>query len=258
MKREICAAFCNALHVRDVPFGMAVTTDVAAFNGDPITFYISNPQEDGFIRLVDSGLTIPYLLAVGADFDNPSRKQALDDILRDYEAEIDEDRLEIKSKKLTSDAVSIAAVQFVHMLVRIQSLEHMARDKAASTFKEDAERELRDRLSGRAIIYDRDSRPTEFSDWEPDLVASVEGRDAVAIFFVQTEHRIMEALLLHSEALLDHRSTRVVSLLERETSVSKKTLQRATNRLEAIPIYEGDRDAALSRVTTEVVGRVYQ
>jgi hypothetical protein len=46
----------------------------------------------------------------------------------------------------------------------------------------------------------------------------------------------------------------VIALLEKDSSVSRRTRLRASNRLTAMPIYEGDEREAVQRVVREVLG----
>jgi len=49
--------------------------------------------------------------------------------------------------------------------------------------------------------------------------------------------------------------TSVIALLEKDSSVTTKMRKRASNRLAAMPIYEGDERAAVLRIEQEVLGR---
>ena len=46
----------------------------------------------------------------------------------------------------------------------------------------------------------------------------------------------------------------IIALLEKESSISRKMLKYAANRLTALPIFEGDRQAAIQRIEREVTG----
>jgi len=47
----------------------------------------------------------------------------------------------------------------------------------------------------------------------------------------------------------------IIALLERDSSVTRRMRQRASNRLAAMPIFEGDERAAVQRIEQEVFGR---
>lgn len=255
MKDRICKAFCDTVAIHDVPVGLAVSTTVASINGDPVGFYIVGPLDDGRYRLEDSGLLVPYLHAAGADFDNQTRREAFDELLAQHHAAFDEDIMEIVTEPMVQADVPSGALRFVSLLLRVSDLVLMAQEKAASTFKDDAAHRIKERLAGQARIREGEPLSASLSDWEPDLVIEAEPRDPVAVFLIQTEYRILEALLLHSEAINAGAAAKVVALLERESSISQKTRIRAHNRLDVVPIYEGDEQSAINRIAVEAVGR---
>ena len=68
MIKELCDAFCDALTVRRVPCGLAVTTPFVSQDADPIGFYIvESAAERGKFRLEDDGTQVPLLEASGID-----------------------------------------------------------------------------------------------------------------------------------------------------------------------------------------------
>ncbi len=255
MKERICKAFCDTVSTRKVPAGLAVSTSVASINGDPIGFYIVGPLADGRYRLEDSGLLIPYLQAVGSDLDNQTRRETFEALLYEHHAAFDSESLEIVSEPMIESEIPGAALRFVSLLLRVSDLAFMAQDKVASTFKGDAANRIKESIGGRALIREGEPLSGPLSDWEPDLVIEAEGRDVVAVFLVQTEHRILEAMLLHSDALKAFEPARVVALLEKESSISQKTRIKALNRLDAMAVFESDEQSAINRIATEAVGR---
>lgn len=255
MKQEICKAFCNSITVRDVPAGLALSTTVASINGDPIGLYVVGPLDDGRYRLEDSGLIMPSLFAMGADIENETRRQAFDEMLAEYNASFDEDTMEIVSDPLVMSDVPAAAIRFVSLLLRVSDLALMAHDKAASTFKNDARSRLIARIAQSADIQEGGALSDDLAEWEPDLVIRAPDREPVALFLVQTDHRAMEAMLLKADVDRANSPGSVVALLERENSISKKTRIRAHNRLDAVPIFDGDEASAINRIATEALGR---
>lgn len=255
MKERICKAFCDTVSTRNVPAGLAVSTTVASINGDPIGFYVVGPLSDGRYRLEDSGLLMPYLQAIGSDLGNQTRLETFDMLLSEHNAAFDSDSLEIVSEPMIESEIPGAALRFVSLLLRVSDLVLMAQDKVVSTFKDDATSRLKERIGESANIREGEPLSGMLSDWEPDLVIKAKGRPPVAVFLVQTEHRILEAMLLHSEALQASEDARVVGMLEREGSISQKTRIRALNRLDAMAVFGSDEQSAINRVATEAIGR---
>ncbi len=255
MKDDICKAFCDTVSVREVSAGLALSTTVASIDGDPIGLYVIGPLEDGRYRLEDSGLIVPALTSAGADLENETRRQAFEDILSEYRASFDEDTMEIVSEPLVMSDVPGAAIRFISLLLRVSDLAMMAQEKAASTFKNDATTRLLERVANEAEVQEGGTLSDTLSDWEPDLVIRTTSREPVALFLVQTDHRALEAMLLKADVDRTSAPGSVVALLERENSISKKTRVRAHNRLDAVPIYDGDQTSAINRIATQALGR---
>jgi hypothetical protein len=72
-----------------------------------------------------------------------------------------------------------------------------------------------------------------------------------AIYFVNTNDKLNEALLLQTDALrLQRTDFEVVALLEEPDlkMISRRRFQRAQNRSLAMPIFRGDEDAAMTMI----------
>lgn len=254
MKEKICEVFCDSVSVRQVPAGLAVSTTVASINGDPIGFYAVGPLSDGRYRLEDSGQLVPFLYAVGADLDNEARRQTFEDILDEYSATLDEETLEILSEPIPESEVPSASLKFVSLLLRLSDLAYLARERVASTFKHDATSRLKEHLSGKATFREDGPFFDTLLDWEPDMVIEAPNRSPVALFLTQTDHRVMEAMLLHADAKIQPVSVTVAALLEREGAVGRRTRIRAINRLDCIAIYDGDEQGAIEHIASAVLG----
>lgn len=257
MKHEICKAFCDSITVREVPAGIALSTTVASINGDPIGFYAIE-MPDGRFRLEDSGLIIPYLYAVGADLENDARREMFEEILNENNAIFDDETLEISSQPVFRDDLPNAAVGFVSLLLRVSDLSVLSQEKVASTFKMDATMRLKERLAGQATLREAEPVSATLAEWEPDVVIEAPSREPVAVFLVQTDHRALEALLLQADAEKLHSPLSVIALLERDTSVSKKTRVKVANRLEAAPIFDGGEMDAIDRIARSALGKYAQ
>ena len=253
MKERLCKAFCDSVSVRQVPAGLAVSTTAASIDGDPIGFYAVGPLPDGRYRLEDSGQLVPFLYAVGADLDNETRRQTFDEILEEYSASLDEETLEIVSEPILESEVPSASLKFVSLLLRLSDLAYLAQERVASTFKHDATSRLKEHL-GEEVSF-REDGPFFDSvlDWEPDMVIEAPNRVPVALFLTQTDHRVLEAMLLHADAKSQPVNITVAALLEREGSVSRRTRIRAINRLDCIAIFDGDEQGAIEHIASAVL-----
>ena len=122
MKHELCKAFCDQLHFREVPAGLAVSTAFSFSDSEPIGFYVVGPDALGRYRIEDDGNTIPVIEAEGVDLDTSTRQEALDSLLTEYGARYDEERGELTTLPLSADQVPPAAFKFVALLLRLQDL----------------------------------------------------------------------------------------------------------------------------------------
>lgn len=255
MKEELCKAFCDDIRVRDVPFGLAVGTGFDTPSGDPIGFYVSKPDAQGLYRIQDDGATIFNLEAQGADIGIATRAEIFRSLLDEYGFEYDADEHLLQSPPIQHEEIAKKALNFVALLLRIQDIAFLVKERAASTFKDEVTRQLTERLKGRATIERNVPIAPKLVETPADLVMRAANRIPVALFLATSDNDLSEAiitkLLARHEANVD---CSIIALIDTEKSVSKKKVQLAKNRLTAVPEYRGDEDAALDRIVEEVVG----
>lgn len=120
MKEDICRAFCNEVHVKDVPIGLAVSTPFRRSDGDAVAFYVVRTDTaPGIARLEDDGQTMPYLEACGVDFETSTRRKAFEELLAEYGAEHDEDENVIRTSNMREEEIPRAALTFAALLLRL-------------------------------------------------------------------------------------------------------------------------------------------
>jgi len=254
MKEELCKAFCTDLTVRDVPAGLAVGTGFMGVAGDQIGFYLVGPDSLGLWRILDDGNTVPYLEASGADLGVQTRKETFDDLLEEYGATYDDDSTELSVDNVKRADLAAAAMKFVALLLRIQDMLFMTRERAESTWVEEATRDLTVGLQGRARIEENAHVSSALSDYPADLVIRGENRAPVALFFGVSDVKVYEALLLRFTALRKAEPCEVVVLFEKYNSVTRKARQRADNNLIA-PTYRGGEHEAIARIVEVATGQ---
>lgn len=251
IKEKICGAFCNALAVREVPAGLAIGTGHEGMSGDPIGFYIVGPDPGGKYTLEDNGLLIPAIEAEGADLSNKTRREAFASLLEEYSVGFDEDSGELKTDPISAAQVPSAALRFVAFLLRIQDLVLMSVERAASTFREDAIRILREQAKDRVEIVEGFVVHERLKEYPADIGFRVANSRPLALYFGVSDTKVLEALLLQAYADKENIACSVMVMLENENSVSKKTRQRAQNHLDGVPIFRGDEESACRRVLKE-------
>jgi hypothetical protein len=256
LKQEICRVFCHGLSVQEMANGLAISTIYDNFMGDPLGFYALGPDGDGFYQLTDDGTTIPYLEASGASLDSDTRLAAFNEMLNQYNVVYREPEFQLCIERVSVDDIADQALRFLAFLLRVQDLLLMTRERVENAFREDVLEKLRDRFSGRADIKESEAISLTLSDIIPDMVIQANSRYPVAVFIGTTSQKVTDAVLLHTLAMYKHKvAVRVVAVLESESSLPKKFMQRADNHLDAVPRYSKDEIAALDRIEREVFGR---
>lgn len=259
MKEELCKAFCEDLRVQAVPAGLAVSTRTWTVAGDPLVFYLIGPSQDGWWYVQDDGTTMAYLEAIGADIDLRSRADVFHLLLVEYGAEYIEETGEIRSIACKNSALSQVALRFVALLLRVQDLFFLVRERVEQTWTQEVERVLAVALEGKATIRKNAPLHATLKEYPADIaIFSVEDRPPVGLFFGTSDIRSMEALLLRSKAFGElAKDYPVILMLEQEGTIAKKQMARADANL-IVPRYRGTEVEAIGRVFETVTGRLYR
>jgi hypothetical protein len=249
LKSALCAEFCSAFEVRPVALGYAVSSVFTDRSGDRISFFVVAEGEN--YRLEDEGEYLSRLVASGIEIERGQRGQLLDAILESEGAYWERDTFEIKTDAFGEAELAKRAGAFLSALIRTRDLELLTREFVRSTFKEDAIKAIVERFGEVAEINQDVAVHKDFSDFPSDAVVKPRaGRDG-AIYFVSTNEKLGEALLLQQEAKLRGRTDfSVIALIEEPNMrmISRRKFQRAQNRDLTMPIFRGDEEAALEQI----------
>ncbi len=256
LKKALCEEFCNQISVRSVPVGLAIGTGFSGISGDPIGFYVVGPDAEGKYRVEDNGATVTVLEACGADLEIDSRARSFSELLAEYGVSYDEGLGDLATPSLTASDLPKAALRFVAMLLRLQDLLMTTHERVANTFKEEALRQIRQSIGNRAEITEESSIDDNLSEWTADAVIRAPNRDPVAVFFVLTDTRLYEAIMMQMEAAYRVKiPCNVVALLEKQNSVSPKAASHAQNRV-SLRRFRGDEIAAVESIERQAFGIV--
>lgn len=255
LKEQLCEAFCDTLTVTPVPAGLAIGTDYEGLGGDLIGIYVID-HRNGLYHVQDDGVSIPTLESLGADVANKMRREAFNELLTTYGVTFDEDSAELKTALVAESQVAPLVMRFLAFMLRLQDLALMAAERAASTFREDALRTIREMVGGRATLHENYIVHPTLAEFPADLGIVADGQPPVALFWGINEPKVYEALLLHAYAQNAHISCSVVTMLETESAVSSKLRKRAANHLDATAFYRGDELQACARVLRPALGNV--
>lgn len=252
----LCRAFCEDITVRNVPSGLAISTAFSDASGDRITFYAAK-SEDGW-RLEDDGDYLAGLVARDVPIADGMRASLLDGILSEGGAFWDRETLEIKTASISPNEFAGRLIPFLSSLVRVRDLELLARENVRSTFREDFIAEAQDRLFDSIIIDEEGPIARDFSEFPPDIVFRPRpdaGKFPAAIYFVNSNDKLNEALLAWQEVQIQNRADfKIIGVIEDADmrGISRKKFQRAQNRRLPMPIFRGDEDSAVSMVAKEM------
>ena len=256
MKDRLCEAFCGDLNVRAVPAGLAVSTPFLAPDGDRIGFYIVKDKD--LLKIEDDGLMLPTLEASGIDFRSGTRAAALHELLGEYGVELDPEDKEFFIGGLTEAQVPAAALKFMAFCLRIRDFMLMTEYRVASTFRDDAEKMLREVLGEHATLSENAPVTDALSEFPADFVLQAPDRPPVGVFLGMSDNRILEALFMQMRARHEVQAQcAIVALVECGSSLSARVRQQAMNRLDAVTEFRSDEVAAVQRIRREVLGRAF-
>ncbi len=253
LKSALCEEFCGQIDIRPVPAGLAVGTAFSGVNGDPIGFYVVGPNAEGKYRIEDNGATVTVLEACGADLDIEARAQSFSELLAEYGASFSEQQGEVSTPPISSGDLPKAAIRFLALLLRLQDLLMTTHEKVASTFKEEALNAIRNNIGQRAEVFEDSPVIAALSEWTADAVIKAPDRDPVAVFFVMTDVRLYEAIMLQMDAYRLKAPCSVVALLEKQNSVSPKAAGHALNRV-SLRRFRGDEREAVAAIERQALG----
>jgi hypothetical protein len=254
LRERLCNTFCGSITVRPVPSGFAISSAFEDTSGDPISFYLSGVQDHEF-QVEDDGAYLAHLIAKDIPIDAGQRGQLLDSILGQAGAYWDRETYEIRSTPFPEAEISRRVVDFLSSLIRVRDLELLTREVVRSTFREDAVAAIRTRFEDVANVNEDIPIGRDFSEFPSDVVLVPKTGSPLtrpgAIYFVNTNDKLNEALLLQMEAQhLGRLDFEVIALLEEPgmRAISPRRFQRAQNRSLAMPIFRGDEDAAMNMI----------
>jgi hypothetical protein len=230
---DLCKALCSGLAMREVPIGYAIKTPFETQDGDSIALYLRRaPTTPHIVRFEDDGGTIADLEADGVSLDSETRSQALADLLKQYDAHYDEANSVIHTDYFDDTRAPANLAKFMALMLRIQDLRLLSRDRVRETFKEDVRKFVERYFQGRVKITE-DENPNEvLRDYVADFVLQADNGNTLAVYATSTENKALEALLLYQElARQGIEDIRSMALLEqaKPQAIKARTMSRIMN-----------------------------
>ena len=249
MKELICNAFCDALDIRKVGAGYAVSTPYANADGDPLLIYFVRDERDRW-RLEDDGSQIALLEANGVDLTGKPRGDAFNALLDMYDVQFDTDARTLTSAPLSEAELGGASVRFIGLLLRLQDLALLNPQIVRSTFREDALAAIHASFDGVAHISEQAAISPDLGP-EADIVLKTPNAPPVGVFFATSEERALQALVVKMEAAKYREiAASIILLLERskQNPVRDTTLSLAFARLDAVVSFREAQKDTMERI----------
>lgn len=247
IEQAIASAFCHSIQTHPVPNGIAVGTGFRKSDGDGIGFYVVRDGE-GY-RIEDDGLTVPLIEAAGLALDKGTRGRAFHDLLAEYGVEYDEDEGELRTRRLSPDALPAAAMSFTALLLRMQDFSLLHPNAVQNTFREDALDAIEVAFAGKAAMT-VDAPVTEgLALYPADVVLKAEGVPPLGIYLAASDKRILEAVVARMTARhVLHERCRIMALIDTPKLLTEIGLERAFNGLDGVAVFRNARPAAMGRI----------
>jgi hypothetical protein len=259
MKDELCKAFCGSLTVRDVPVGLAVGTGFRQANGDAIGFYVvfdvGNRQR---ARIEDDGQTVAALTMAGVDVSAGPRAAVFSEMLSEARALWDAEESVIRTDYMPIERLPQAALAFVALLVRVQDLSMLSRERVEETFKDDVLAAARERFSGRAEIRVDVPPAANLAHFPADFVVIPPTGVPLAVFVGTSEPKALEAYILWMQVqLLGVEVSKVMLVLDtaKPQRIKERTLARVMTSFN-LAVFPGQEDETMDAMERAVFGLV--
>mgnify|MGYP006284667917 CR=1 FL=1 len=247
----LCDAFCRDVSVRRVPRGWAVSTPFEGMGGDPISFYVVRDSSSGKWYAEDDGTSIAFLEAMGVNFGNTTRREALNLLLSEYNVKYDRKSGELRSRQVDEGHLAEVFLSFMAMMIRLQDFSLMHPVNVENTFREDARRAIEDKFRETARVEHEQDIGGPFSGYTADTIIRKKDREPVVVYYGTSNDRVNEAVILWMEAHHVVQSRMPVLLLLETPSpknIGQKPLTRAHNFLDGIAAFRGEERSAIDKI----------
>jgi hypothetical protein len=257
LKGLLSRTFAEAVDVRAVPSGLAISAPFTDSSGDRLAFYARH-GDNGY-TFEDDGFFLSHLVASGIDIERGQRRQLLDAVLDGSGAYWDPETYEIKSRP-TPDT-GVGAIMFMSALLRLRDIELLTKETVRSTFREDATAAAEEHLGETFLVEAGAPLSPEFLESPADLIITPKkpGLRRAGVFFVNSATPFLEAELLHMEIEKARASPDFVSIALIEDTgklqvIGMRRFQRAVNRGLPTPIFRGDEAQAMAAIGRATLG----
>lgn len=248
LQKEICAAFCDGLVVRQVPMGYAISTPVTWFSGDTLSFYARVEGERA--RLEDSGSLLFDLEGQGVDFSSENRMELLSGLLEEHGVMLSEDDGLFCTEWTPKAQIAKLALPFLMFLTRVQDLLFLNREIVKSTFREDLISALEDTFTEQCVSFSEALIPS-LPHYTVDIVVRAPSGKVAAVFPATNDVSVLRAVLFSME-VQKHDVADVVPFLIYENldkaAITQQSREIAFNSDLTPAVWSGGRDEVIQKV----------
>ncbi|MEO9781727.1 MAG: DUF1828 domain-containing protein [Sedimentitalea sp.] len=252
LQKDICAAFCDGLVVREVPVGFSISTPVTWFSGDRISFYARIEGERA--RLEDSGSLLFGLEGQGVDFSSENRREILSGLLSDHGVDLSEEDGLFCTNWVPKVELATLALPFLTFLARVQDLLFLNREVVRSTFKEDLISALEDKFQEDRVSLSEALIPS-LPHYTVDIVVRSASGKIAAVFPATNDVNVLRAVLFSME-VQKHEATDIVPFLIYENldkgAITQQSREIAFNSDLTPAVWSGGREEVMQKVSRYV------
>jgi len=252
MNPDFCNAFCDELKVTKVPCGLAVSTAFENPEGDRIGFYVVSVGDK--FRIEDEGTLFPILDSSGIDLSKGARGDAFTQLQDEYSVTFNKETLEFQTGLISESEIAHSALKFTAFMLRVWDFLLLHPRSVANTFKDDAKQAIEEYFSNISVEHDK-MIDEDHQFYVPDTILRKKGASPIAIYYATSSSKVDEAVILRLDSNIHHDDLKVVLLQENtKSNISERSLSRAHNNLDAMPVFRGDQQASLDRINSLMNG----
>ncbi|KPQ12362.1 MAG: protein of unknown function DUF1828 [Saliniramus fredricksonii] len=248
LQKEICAAFCDGLVVREVPVGYAISTPVTWFSGDTLSFFAR--VEGARARLEDSGSLLFDLEGQGVDFSSENRMEILSSLMDEHGVTLSEEDGLFCTEWVAKGDIAKLVLPFIAFLTRVQDLLFLNREVVRSTFREDLISALEDTFSENRVSLSEALIPN-LPHYTVDVVVRAPSGKIAAIFPATNDVTVLRAVLFSME-VQKHNISDIVPFLIYENldrgAITQQSREIAVNSDLTPAVWSGGRGEVMEKV----------
>lgn len=255
VQKDICAAFCDGLSVREIPLGYAIKTPFTWLHGEPLVVF--GEKSEGLVRIRDAGDTLALLEDIAGDLTSETKLDAMRQLASEHGVFFDEENALFLSEWTDEANLGNSAIRFMSFLNRMQDLSFLSRDRVSSAFRDELTAAIKERFEGRFHVGVREVLSADHKEYTADIIIR-SARMQAAVYAAISEVNALEALLAGQVFGRDH-GVRTVPIVVFEDALHNKVSSRTRRRITNSPTLQtadwaGGRDEVIDKISQIIEG----